>query len=126
MKDLGDDECGYSENIPVSKNLLKDSDDTLALATSASPVDDAVEVKEPSDERLKCTVHDIIEVHLLRRQPKVNKTVWDEKKVKVTNATGSSSSIREWSKAAFGKDKKSMYFRLNPKVGNSNYHDAGT
>ena len=51
-------------------------------------------------------MRDIVRLHLLKGQPKVNKTVWQDNTVEVTSATGSMKSMREWGKAAFAADGK--------------------
>ncbi len=43
---------------------------------------------------------------LLKKTQKSHQNVWKGKDIEVSDATGTISSIREWSKAGFGTDKK--------------------
>ena len=106
MKDKGRDDCGYDLDIEV-ESILNDVFDFVKIANAAN-TDGS---KNPQDstfhtERERYSVSDIINLWLRKKEPRQPTNVWKGKTVDVRRATGSIKSIREWSKACFGSDKK--------------------
>ena len=60
----------------------------------------------PNGRRVTCTVDSIVKVLLRRVTTKSKQVVWKDKSIDVTPAIGSTKSVREWSRAALGTDKK--------------------
>ena len=106
MKDKGRDNCGNENDVTVETIVeeVLDFVETDHANTVPNPQDTTNE--QPSGTRAKYSVKDIVNLHLKRNEPKTSKTIWEDKTVDVSSATGSIKSIREWSKACFGSDKK--------------------
>ena len=105
MKDLGEYNCGYSNEVPTPP--LEQNDDFVVY--DAVRTERQENIGQLPEKRKIYSCDQIVKLHFKRRQPKV-KVLWesnDEKKqIEVKDAVGSAKSIREWSKAAFPKDAK--------------------
>lgn len=106
MKDKGKMDCGYTDDIEAASLQVPDQNfvdvtPVNANATSTNTSNQDYPVKRP-----KYTARDIVKLHLKRTVPKTNRKVWDGKEIEVNDPSGSVKSIREWSKAAFGSDRK--------------------
>ena len=106
MKDKGRDNCGYDHDVEVQQ-ILDDVFD-FVKTSNLSSVDSANNPQDSNlhSERERYTVSDIISLWLRKKEPRQPTNVWKGKTVDIRRATGSIKSIREWSKACFGTDRK--------------------
>ena len=89
----------------MSKLLKGNTSEFLNCSTVSNAKMNATTVEFPK-ERIKCTVSEIVKIHSKMSSLRTNENLWKGKEVEVSDATGTVKSVREWSKAAFGADKK--------------------
>ena len=108
MKDKGKDNCGYDHGIEVETvvNDVMDFVKTQSSRSSNGNSDGTGCDANTPNERRKYSVNDIVQVLVKSSTAKVQKNVFKDKGIVVGDATGTIKSIREWSKACFGTDKK--------------------
>ena len=103
VRDKGTNNCGYKGDLPLV-HLPKEVDNFVSYSTV-----NAARVRKNlpplPTERRTYTVDEIVKVHFIKTIP-AHKQVWKDRTIEVTGATGTVKSIREWSKAAFGTDRK--------------------
>ena len=107
MKDKGRDDCGREHGVEVEKVIdeVMDFVDTHCFRANANSNANCADGDAPTD-RKQYSVNDIVQVLLKSTTAKVRKNVFKDKDIVVGDANGSIKSIREWSKACFGTDKK--------------------
>ena len=105
MKNKGKDNCGYDHQVEVKKIMEHVQDFVKHRFNIDSRLGDNENPTEQYHERRTYSVQDIVQLHLKRNLPKLDKEVWKDKSVKVSPATGSIKSIREWTRACLGGDK---------------------
>ena len=104
IRNRGKSECGFADwfqpadYIPSSEPFLK----LHTLPTAKRSVNETFRKAT----RTAYTVDQIVKVLLRRITTRTSVPVWKDKNVDVTPAIGSVKSIREWSKAALGSDRK--------------------
>ena len=107
MRDLGKDRCGYNSQASA---ISKTSNDNIVYGINVDGMGRTCPdgPKEPR-ERSHYSCEQIV-LHLRRSTPKIDRVLWENdketKRIVVSDANGSIKNIREWSKAAFGSDKK--------------------
>ena len=106
MRNKGQHNCGCKDDTPVPQLESDGTDFALNFSDSNDQHNRSASETDLHNERPTHTVGDIVRLHLSRSTPRLSRTVWDGKNIDVKDATGSIKSIREWSKAAFGTDKK--------------------
>ena len=106
IRESGDKKCGYREDIKLPKSDFPEFD-FVAVTGGGNADVRGRKRKKPEAEECKRTysVKEINQV-LIRKSTKSHQNVWKGKDIEVSDATGSIESIREWSKAGFGTDRK--------------------
>ena len=103
IKNKGTRGCGWDDDIPTPE--LKTGTGEFLSTNNVLPTNNGQDPDERLQDRKFYKVQDVVRLHLARNRPKVAKTIWDDKQITVSSATGTIKSIREWAKAAFQKDK---------------------
>ena len=104
IQNHGSDCCGYKQDCEVPPMDTSLMDDFIQTFLPTQPNSGSQSTATPPQDKMY-SVKEINNV-LLQRSSKSHRTVWKGKEINVSNATGSIESIREWSKAGFGSDRK--------------------
>lgn len=107
IRENGDERCGFAMDIDLPE--VESTADPLIEVITQQEFNERNKNKRKQKandfERKKYSVKELTKV-LLKKTTKCHRNVWEGKSINVGEATGSVKSLREWSKAGFGTDKK--------------------
>lgn len=109
IRNSGDNRCGYAQDLDLPTIDPSASTGSFIESLTQEEFNERERArrkrKVKEKERKKYSIREITKV-LLKKRTKTHRNVWEGKKINVGEATGTIKSIREWSVAGFGTDRK--------------------